>query len=52
MLILIIIKSTFKFTAPQGRLESIIFQRCVHCIGLQRRALLAVEDAGRRENQF
>lgn len=33
MLILIIIKSTFKFTAPWGRLESIIFHRCVHCSG-------------------
>lgn len=33
MLILLIIKSTFKFTAPWGRLKSIIFHRCVHCSG-------------------
>ena len=33
MLILIIIKSTFKFTALWGRLGSIIFHRCVHCSG-------------------
>lgn len=33
MLLLIIIKSTFKFTAPWGRLKSVIFLRCVHCSG-------------------
>lgn len=33
MLILLIIKSTFKFTTPWGSFESLIFHRCVRCSG-------------------